>query len=61
MEFGLKEFLMVGLLDAGKGVCMYLGKILLTLLLAGCDTGLGIAGLIAVGLSAVFFASRRKR
>ncbi len=40
MEFGLKEFLIVGLLDAGKGSCMYLAKFFRHIFL------MGVAGVI---------------
>ena len=35
-KFGVKEFLMVGLLNAGKPFSFYLGKLLLALLMGGC-------------------------
>ena len=59
LEFSAKTFLMAGLLNAGTPLSVYLAKIFL-LLLGGCDTGLGLAGLAVLGLSAIYFAHRRK-
>ena len=39
-SFGVKEFLLVGLLEAGKPFSFYLAKMIITLLLAGCDSGI---------------------
>ena len=58
LEFGAREFLMVGFLNAGTPFSVYLTKILLALLAGGCDTGLGLAGLAA--LTAAFFIFRRR-
>ena len=60
LEFGAKEFLMVGLLNAGTPFSVYLTKILMMLLMGGCDSGLGLAGLAALGLGAIYFTLRRK-
>ena len=38
-NFGVREFLMVGLLDAGTPFSMYIAKILIALLLGGCSSG----------------------
>ena len=59
LKFSAQTFLMVGILNAGTPMSVYLAKILL-LLLGGCNTGAGIAGLIAVGVSAIYFIRRRK-
>ncbi len=59
LEFGAREFLMVGLLNAGTPFSVYITKLLIMLLMGGCDAGLGLAGLAALGLSAVFFTRRR--
>ncbi|MBQ7215573.1 MAG: hypothetical protein IJS39_06275 [Synergistaceae bacterium] len=60
MEFGMKEFLMVGLLNAGTPFSVYLTKLIIMLLLGGCASGLGIAGFAVVSLGAVFLIIRRK-
>ena len=39
-SFGVKEFLMVGLLEAGKPFSLYVARIILMLLLGGCNTGI---------------------
>ncbi|MBQ7155269.1 MAG: hypothetical protein IJR85_06935 [Synergistaceae bacterium] len=56
-SFGVKEFLMVGFLEAGKPFSLYLAKILLALLAGGCHSGISpsavhavILGIIAVKL-----------
>ena len=58
LEFGAREFLMVGFLNAGTPFSVYLTKILLMLLAGGCDVGLGLAG-IAVIFTAFFMLRRR--
>ncbi|MBQ7221628.1 MAG: hypothetical protein IJS28_11680, partial [Synergistaceae bacterium] len=58
MEFGAREFLMIGFLNAGTPFSVYLTKLLIALLMGGCDAGLGVAGL---ALTAAFFILRRKR
>ena len=60
LEFGVKEFLMVGLLNAGTPFSVYITKLLIMLLLGGCDSGLGLAGLAALGLSAIYFTRRNR-
>ena len=45
---GMREFLLVGLLNAGKPFSVYLAKILLALLLGGCNYGWSIAAICAV-------------
>ena len=60
MEFGLKEFLMVGFLNAGTPLSLFLTRLILTLLMGGCNAGLGIAGLAVVASAVVFLIRRRK-
>ena len=60
LEFGVKEFLMVGFLNASTPLSVYLTKLIIMLLLGGCDAGLGIAGLAVTALGAIFFIVRRK-
>ena len=60
LEFGAKEFLMVGFLNAGTPFSVYLTKILLALLMGGCDAGVGLAGL-AVVAGAVILLMRMRR
>ena len=59
-NFGAKEFLMVGLLNAGKPFSFYLGKLLLTILLGGCNTLLFAPVTFAVA-AVVFFAIKFMR
>ena len=59
LEFGAREFLMVGLLNAGTPFSVYLTKIIL-FMLGGCDIGIGIVGFTAIVLSATYFIRRRK-
>lgn len=59
LEFGAKEFLMVGLLNAGTPFSVYLTKLLIALLMGGCDVGFGLAGLAAV-CGAVILIMRRR-
>ena len=51
-KFTMKEFLMVGFLDAGEPFTLFLAKAILSVLTgglgAGCNTGLGLAGMSAV-------------
>lgn len=49
LEFGAKEFLMVGFLNAGTPFSVYLTKLIVALLMGGCDACFGIAGVVAVG------------
>ena len=56
-QFGLKEFLMVGFLNAGKPLSVYIAKILLMLLAGGCNIGISTISL----LSAIFFALKIRR
>lgn len=59
-EFGLKEFLMVGFLNAGTPFSVYLTKLLIALLMGGCDVGLGIAGLGVVAVAVILLMRRRR-
>lgn len=52
--FSVKTFLMVGFLQAAQPFSLYIAKLLLYLLLAGCNSGYGFTFIIAV--SAVFAA-----
>ena len=45
---GVREFLLVGLLESGKPLSVYLAKMLIMLLLGGCNYGWGIAAIFAV-------------
>ena len=60
LKFGAKEFLMVGFLNASKPLSLYIGKILLALLMGGCNFGFGVTVLVltAVGL---FISQKKKR
>lgn len=62
MEFGEKEFLMAGFLQAGTPFSMYLTQsiIMLSSSSGGCDSGLGIAGFAVMALGAVFLIIHRK-
>ena len=63
-KFGVKEFFMVGFLDAGKPFSLYLGKLLLSFLtgglgglIGGCNTGFFpfvITAVVVVGLKRYF-------
>ncbi|MBQ7220211.1 MAG: hypothetical protein IJS28_04445 [Synergistaceae bacterium] len=54
-KFGVKEFLMVGFLNAGQPLSMYLGKILLALLMGGCESAdFGIIWLSSAGRLLLF-------
>ncbi|MBQ7216306.1 MAG: leucine-rich repeat domain-containing protein [Synergistaceae bacterium] len=52
-SFGVREFLMVGLLQAGKPFSLYLAKLIIMLLLGGCTTGIGLSFTGAVILSII--------
>ena len=60
LEFGAREFLMVGFLNAGTPLSLYITKILLMLLAGGCNIGIGIVGITAIGVSAIYFIRNRK-
>ena len=51
---GLREFLLIGLLDAGKPLSLYLAKLLIMLLLGGCSYGWGMSALLAVPAVMIF-------
>ena len=57
-KFGVREFLMVGFLEAGKPFSLYLGKLLLALLMGGCTSGFAGATLVVVFLSLTIFIRR---
>ena len=58
-QFGVKEFLLVGLLSAGKPFSLYLAKLILMFLLGGCNSGIYTAGIIA-GLVFAFVLLKMK-
>ena len=62
LEFGEKEFLMVGFLQAGTPYSMYLTQSIAVLSSSsgGCDAGLGFAGFAVMALGAGLFFLRRK-
>ena len=60
LEFGAKEFLMVGFLNAGTPFSVYLTKLIIALLMGGCDAGLGLSGFAVLALSAIFILRRRR-
>ena len=45
---GVREFLLIGLLNAGKPLSLYLAKLIVMLLLGGCCSGWSVAALSAV-------------
>ena len=51
---GVREFLMIGLLESGKPLSVYLAKLLIMLLMGGCNFGWGIASLLAVPAVMIF-------
>lgn len=58
-QFGVKEFLLVGVLSAGKPFSLYLAKLILMFLLGGCNSGIYTAGIIA-GLVFAFVLLKMK-
>ena len=60
LEFGAKEFLMVGFLNAGTPFSVYLTKLIIALLMGGCDAGLGLAGLGVVSGAVILTIHRRR-
>ena len=62
-HFGVREFLMVGLLEAGKPFSLYLAKMILMLLMGGCDLDVhaGIIGVILCALVLPVFVVKRKK
>ncbi len=48
LEFGTRDFLMVGFLNSGKPLSIYIARIIIALLTGGCNSGFGITGLIIV-------------
>ena len=57
---GVKEFLLIGLLESSKPLSLYLAKLLIMLLLGGCDSGLGIYALLAVSAGIIYKTFHRK-
>ena len=53
-KIGVREFLLIGLLDSSQPLSLYLAKILLMLLLGGCGFGWGLPAVLSV-LSAVMY------
>jgi hypothetical protein len=49
-SFGVKEFLLVGILNAGNPFSLYLGKLLLALLMGGCNSGIFAGGTAIIAL-----------
>ncbi|MBR0095001.1 MAG: hypothetical protein IJP91_06960 [Synergistaceae bacterium] len=60
-KFGVREFLMVGLLNAGKPFSFYLGKLLIALLMGGCNTGAIPGAVSAAVLGFIILRARRRR
>ena len=60
LKFGAKEFLMVGFLNASKPLSLYIGKILLALLMGGCNSGFGVA-VLALIVGGFFISQKKKR
>ena len=58
-KFGVKEFVIAGLLQAGKPFSFYLAKMLIMLLLGGCNSGMTIS-VAAVILVLIAMKFRRK-
>lgn len=61
-KFGVREFLMVGFLNASKPLCLFVAKLLLSLLtggLAGCNAGVAGAGVLVIAL--VFMRHIRRK
>ena len=58
-QIGAKEFLMIGLLNAGKPLSFYLAKLILALLLGGCYTGFGVFCIVVASAIAIKFFRKR--
>ena len=56
-SLGVKEFLIAGLLQAGKPFSLYLAKLIIMLLLGGCSSGINpsIVPVIILGLIVIKF------
>ena len=61
MQFGMKEFLMVGLLNAGKPMSFYIAKLILALLLGGCTTGFVPSAISLAVFGFVVLKHRKKK
>lgn len=60
-KIGLREFLMAGFLNSGEPLSLYIAKIILSLLLGGCNQGFGILILaIPTGFLTLKFFRRKK-
>ena len=57
-SFGVREFLMVGMLEAGKPFSLYIAKILLMLLAGGCSVN--ILGAVPILLACIALLKFRK-
>ena len=57
--FGVKEFLLVGMLNAGKPFSLYVAKMLLMLLAGGCSSGI-IPSAVAVIIAGTFIIKHRR-
>ena len=61
-SFGVREFVMVVLLNAGRPLSLYLAKLLIMLLLGGCNTGVTASVMITAviaGVIALRFTKKR--
>ena len=59
-SIGVREFLLIGLLESSKPLSLYLAKLLIMLLLGGCNSGLGVSGVVAVVIAAAYRKFHRK-
>ena len=60
-SIGMREFLLVGLLQSGQPFSVYLAKLLLALLLGGCNSGAGVyAVLVVSGIIYIVFRTHKK-
>ena len=58
--FGVREFLMTGVLNAGTPFSVYIAKILLMLLAGGCTSGIGfIPGILTIAFIPLLFLRKR--
>ena len=62
LQVSAREFLMVGFLNSGQPMSLFLAKAIIAAITggAGCNAGIGFAGLIMAGIVARKFF-RRKR
>lgn len=59
-QIGARELLMIGLLEAGESFSVYLAKILIALLMGGCNQGMGLLYLASAVMVFVLLRRRRK-